>query len=94
MAQMVKNLATVQETRVQSLGQEDPPGESHGQRSLARTVRGSQTVGRNRTNTSTSKGSICCFLRMQAVQVCSPRPTRPGPGPHSPLCPERTQASP
>jgi len=43
-AQTVKNLPTVQETRVQSLGQEDPlemrvspiflPGELHGQRSL------------------------------------------------------------
>ena len=45
--QMVKNLPTMQETQVQSLGQEDPlekgmathslvfmPGESHGQRSL------------------------------------------------------------
>ena len=44
---MVKNLPTVQETQVQSLGQEDPlekgmaahsrflPGEFHGQRSLA-----------------------------------------------------------
>ena len=44
---MVKNLPTMQETQVQSLGQEDPlekgmathslvfmPGESHGQRSL------------------------------------------------------------
>ena len=47
MAQKVKNLPTMQETQVQSLGQEDPleeawqptpvflPGESHGQRSLA-----------------------------------------------------------
>ena len=44
MAQTVKNLPTVQETRVQSLGQEDPlemrmspiflPGEFYGQRSL------------------------------------------------------------
>ena len=46
-AQLVKNLPTVQETWVQSLGQEDPlekktathsvflPGKSHGQRSLA-----------------------------------------------------------
>ena len=46
MAQTVKNLPAVQETRVPSLGQEDPPekgmattpiflpGESHGQRSL------------------------------------------------------------
>ena len=46
-AQMVKNLPAMQETRVQSLDQEDPlkkemattpvflPGESHGQRSLA-----------------------------------------------------------
>ena len=45
--QMVQNLPAVQETEVQSLGQEDPmekemathssilPGESHGQRSLA-----------------------------------------------------------
>ena len=45
-AQLVKNLPAVQETRVQSVGQEDPwrrkwpptpgflPGESHGQRSL------------------------------------------------------------
>ena len=45
-AQMVKNLPAMQETRFQSLGQEDPwrrqwqstpvflPGESHGQRSL------------------------------------------------------------
>ena len=44
---MVKNLPTMQETQVQSLGQEDPlekamathssilPGESHGQKSLA-----------------------------------------------------------
>ena len=44
---MVKNLAAIRETRVQSLGQEDPlgrewqptpvflPGEFHGQRSLA-----------------------------------------------------------
>ena len=47
MDQMVKNLPAMQETWVQSLGQEDPlekematysvflPGESHGQRSLA-----------------------------------------------------------
>ena len=46
-AQMVKNLLAMQETHVQSLGQDDPlekewqpnpiflPGESHGQRSLA-----------------------------------------------------------
>ena len=46
-AQLVKNLSAVQETLVQSLGQEDPwrgkwqptliflPGEFHGQRSLA-----------------------------------------------------------
>ena len=46
-AQMVKNLPAMQETWIQSLGQEDPlekewqptpvfsPGESHGQRSLA-----------------------------------------------------------
>ena len=46
MAQTVKNLPAVQETRVPSLGQEDPPekgmattpiflpGESHGQRSM------------------------------------------------------------
>ena len=46
MAQMVKKLPAMQETRVQSLGQEDPlekewqptpvflPEESHGQRSL------------------------------------------------------------
>ena len=46
MAQTVKNLPTMQETQVQSLGQEDPwtkewlpnlvflPGETHGQRSL------------------------------------------------------------
>ena len=46
-AQMVKNLPAMQETQVQSLGQEDPlekgmtthssilPGECHGQRSLA-----------------------------------------------------------
>ena len=45
-AQLVKNLPAIQETRVQSLGSEDPlekgmathpiflPGESHGQRSL------------------------------------------------------------
>ena len=41
-AQLVKNLPTMQETQVQSLGQGDPleptpvllPGESHGQRSL------------------------------------------------------------
>ena len=44
---MIKNLSAIQETRVQSLGQEDPlekgmatrsrflPRESHGQRSLA-----------------------------------------------------------
>ena len=56
-AQMVKNLLTMQETRVQSLGQEDPwrrawqptpvllPGESHGQRSLVGySPRGSQRV--------------------------------------------------
>ena len=48
MAQMVKKLPAMQETRVQSLGQEDPlekewqptpvflPEESHGQRSLVR----------------------------------------------------------
>ena len=29
-AQMVKNLPAVQETRVQSLGWEDPPGERNG----------------------------------------------------------------
>ena len=46
MAQTVKNLPAMQETQVQSLGQEDPwtkewlpnlvflPGETHGQRSL------------------------------------------------------------
>ena len=37
---MVKNQAALQETQVQFLGQEDPPGESHGQRSLAGTVHG------------------------------------------------------
>ena len=30
MAQTVKNLPVMPETRVQSLGQEDPPGEGHG----------------------------------------------------------------
>ena len=30
MVQMVKHLPTMQETRVQSLGQEDPPGEGNG----------------------------------------------------------------
>ena len=47
MAEVVKNLPTIQETQVRSLGQEDPlekgmattpvflPGKSHGQRSLA-----------------------------------------------------------
>ena len=30
MPQMVKNLPTVQETQVRSLGQEDSPGEQHG----------------------------------------------------------------
>ena len=30
MAQMVKNLPAMQETRVQSLGQEDSPGEGNG----------------------------------------------------------------
>ena len=51
-AQRVKNLPAIQETRVQSLGREDPwrrkwqpspkfsPGELHGQRSLAATVCG------------------------------------------------------
>jgi len=43
MAQMVKNLPVMQETRIRSLGWEDPewpptpvflPGDSHGQRSL------------------------------------------------------------
>ena len=51
MAQMVKHLPTMLETRVQSLGGEDPleeematqvflPGKSHEQRSLAATVHG------------------------------------------------------
>ena len=50
MAQIVKNLPAMWETRVQSLGWEDPlekvrlptpvPGEFHGQRSLAGTVHG------------------------------------------------------
>ena len=51
-AQMVKNLPAMQETQVQSVGQEDPwrrewlptpvflPGESHGQRSWRATVYG------------------------------------------------------
>ena len=52
-AQLLKNLPAMQETRVQSLSQEDPlekemakptpvflPGESHGPRSLAATVHG------------------------------------------------------
>ena len=50
MAQLVKNLPTMRETPVQSLGQEDPvekemtthpvflPGEFHGQRRLVATV--------------------------------------------------------
>ena len=60
-AQMVKNLSAVQETQVWPLGWEDPlekgmatysifwPGESHGQRSLARNIPsiGSQSVRRN-----------------------------------------------
>ena len=58
-AQMVKNPPAMQETRVQSLGQEDPlekgkathssvclPGESHGQRSPGRLQSmGSQRIG-------------------------------------------------
>ena len=52
MAHMVKNLPAMQETRVQSLGWEDPlekemattlvflPGKSQGQRSLGATVHG------------------------------------------------------
>ena len=58
-AHMVKNLPAIQETQVQSLGQEDPrrrewqptpvlPGEFHGQRSLAgyspRALKGSDTT--------------------------------------------------
>ena len=54
---MVKNLPAVQETWVQSLGQEDPmeegtaiflPGESHGQRSLA----GCSPWGRKESDTT------------------------------------------
>ena len=65
---MVKNPPAMQETRVQSLGQEDPlekgkathsgvclPGESHGQRSPGRLQSmGSQRTGHDgRTNTFT-----------------------------------------
>ena len=57
MAQRIKNLPAVQETQVQSLGQEDVlekgmvptpvflPGECHGQRSLEATVHGVAGVG-------------------------------------------------
>ena len=60
LAQMVKNLPAMQETRVQSLGWEDPwrrewqsmpvflPGESHGQRSLA----GHSPWGRKESDTT------------------------------------------
>ena len=60
-AQLVKNPPTMQETWVQSLGQEDPlekemathssilSGESHGQRSLADTVHGVERVGHDLT---------------------------------------------
>ena len=62
MAQLVKNLLAMQQTWVQTLGQEDPlekematqssilmPGESHGQRSLAGYIQsmGSQRIGHN-----------------------------------------------
>ena len=59
MVQTVKNLPAIQDTWVQSLGQEDPlekgmanplpvflPGESHGQRSLAGSM-GLLRVGQN-----------------------------------------------
>ena len=61
---MVKNPPAMQETWVQSLGQEDPleegmattqvflPGESHGQRSLAATIHG-VTKSQTRLNTRT-----------------------------------------
>ena len=56
-AQMVKNLPALQDTQVQSLGQEHPlekgmaptpvfmPGESHGQRSWRASIHESQRVG-------------------------------------------------
>ena len=62
MAQLVKNLPTMQETQIQPLGQEDPleeemathssilPGKSHGQGSLV----GYSPRGRSRTQINNS----------------------------------------
>ena len=67
-AQTVKNLPAMQETRVQSLGLEDPlekeravhsvflPGESHGQRSLADSLWGHKDLDTTeQLNTHTMK---------------------------------------
>ena len=62
MSQMVKNLSALWETRVLSLGWEDPlekemaptpvfvPGEFHGQRSLTATVHGHKRFGHDLVN--------------------------------------------
>ena len=59
MSQLVKNPPAMQETRVRSLGREDPPekgrathssvlaGKSHGQRSLARSTGSQEPLTRN-----------------------------------------------
>ena len=74
-ALMVKNLPAMQETRVQSLGQEIPcrrkwqptlvflPGEFHGQRSLAVTIHGVTKRWTHEWAPSTSSSRIRCFLR-------------------------------
>ena len=58
-AQTVKNLPPVRETRVQSLGQEDSPGERNGQpldrEAWWATVHG---VAKRRTRLSTQHGTI------------------------------------
>ena len=78
---MVKSLPAMQETWVQSLGQEDPleegmatilvflPGESHGQRSLAAVVHG-DTKSQTRLNTHTQDIELLAHIQ-QSLGRCS-----------------------
>ena len=83
-AQMVKCLSTVRETRVQSLGWEDPlekemaihssilPGKSHGQRSLE----GYSPWGRKELDTTERLHFTIPFLfKFKPLSPCLPRPT-------------------
>ena len=82
MAQMVKRLSTMRETRVRSLGWEDPwrrkwqstpvllPGKSHGQRSLV----GYSPCGRKESDTTERHGYII-INELHQIKFISPRVT-------------------